>query len=123
MKKLNEIYIERLLSNKHNISKSLKEGVDLVNFLLELMKLDIYSKRYWKILKKIFIKFSHENRLNIFEQIFGLCVFSLNSVGNKNFYITLDESQQPIIRKSKLGKELIVAIPTATSTYSYSITW
>jgi hypothetical protein len=47
----------------------------------------------------------------------------LYAIGNKSFYITLDNSQQPIIRKSKLGKELIVAIPSATSTYSYSITW
>jgi hypothetical protein len=47
----------------------------------------------------------------------------LYAIGNKSYYITLDDSQQPIIRKSKMGKELIVAIPAATSTYSYSITW
>jgi hypothetical protein len=45
------------------------------------------------------------------------------AIGNKNYYIKLDDTQQPIIRKSKLGKELIVAIPAAASTYSYSITW
>ena len=47
----------------------------------------------------------------------------LYAIGNKNYYIKLDDTQQPIIRKSKLGKELIVAIPAAASTYSYSITW
>ena len=47
----------------------------------------------------------------------------LYAIGNKSYYITLDDSQQPIIRKTKMGKELIVAIPAATSTYSYSITW
>jgi hypothetical protein len=47
----------------------------------------------------------------------------LYAIGNKSYYITLDDSQQPIIRKSKMGKELIVAIPAAASTYSYSITW
>jgi hypothetical protein len=47
----------------------------------------------------------------------------LYAIGNKSFYITLDNSQQPIIRKSKLGMELIVAIPADASTYSYSITW
>jgi hypothetical protein len=48
----------------------------------------------------------------------------LYAIGNKNYYITtLVDSQQPMIRKSKLGKELIVAIPAEASTYSYSITW
>ena len=47
----------------------------------------------------------------------------LYAIGNKSYYITLDDSQQPVIRKSKMGKELIVAIPAAASTYSYSITW
>ena len=47
----------------------------------------------------------------------------LYAIGNKSYYITLDNSQQPIIRKSTLGKELIVAIPADASTYSYSITW
>ena len=47
----------------------------------------------------------------------------LYAIGNKSYYISLDDSQQPIIRKTKMGKELIVAIPAATSTYSYSITW
>ena len=47
----------------------------------------------------------------------------LYAIGNKSYYITLDNSQQPIIRKSKLGMELIVAIPADASTYSYSITW
>jgi len=47
----------------------------------------------------------------------------LYAIGNKNYYISVEESLNPVIRKSPKGQELIVAIPVNTASLSYSITW
>jgi len=47
----------------------------------------------------------------------------LYAIGNKNYYISVEESLNPVIRKSPTGQELIVAIPVNTASLSYSITW
>ena len=47
----------------------------------------------------------------------------LYAVGNRNYYITVNDNLNPVIRKSPTGQELIVAIPVNTSSISYSITW
>jgi hypothetical protein len=47
----------------------------------------------------------------------------LYAIGNKNYYISVEESLNPVIRKSSTGQELIVAIPVNTASLSYSITW
>ena len=70
-KKLNSIFLEKLFSNKYNISKCLKEGGDLVNFLLELLKLDIKYDKFWKLAKRIYIKLI-KKWLNFF--IFTFCI-------------------------------------------------
>jgi hypothetical protein len=47
----------------------------------------------------------------------------LYAIGNKNYYISVEDSLNPVIRKSSSGQELIVAIPVNTASLSYSITW
>ena len=47
----------------------------------------------------------------------------LYAIGNKNYYISIEDSLNPVIRKSSTGQELIVAIPVNTASLSYSITW
>ena len=47
----------------------------------------------------------------------------LYAVGNKNYYLTVSDRLNPVIRNSPTGQELIVAIPVNSSSISYSITW